>query len=748
MSGNGIYPKKPYSIGAAKAVTVTKRSKEKIIPVRHNTPGNIILVHGVNDTGSSYAAVERGLCEGLTTRLSGDLTPASYKLPDDTDRLHLVEDPDAVFFKRTINAETLSPVIPFYWGFREETEMVQIDSKLSRGQALDRNGNRLDRDFSKGGGPFANATSTLPDMWNKGKWGVARALDIAQQDATHPVLNNPGRMYMILAARRLAALICMIRDYDNDETVSIVAHSQGCLISLLAQSFLIDPRMKADQPNARPADTLILAHPPYSLIDEISTSVKLIDGFSNEDLVMTGRYGPINGTQTVDARIRTLANIVNGTWSSKHPLPSFSEISNVKMHSGAVGKNWRAEDDRDNRGKVYLYFCPEDMTVALENVQGVGWQGIPMFHRAAENKIRPSILYKTFSDMGDGFRQRVFTAKLRPNPKSGQPVMLGAADSPYYFVLRQPGEKDYKHTEVSDTRFSRIFVRGKLDSTKNPRLGEDAEEARFKGVRKINGEALKKPARASMFEGAMMDSQGRPGAIERIDPIDASIAVTSNYGINEVWEYIEYEVNRDLVVDEQVFSSPAPSIFNGGVVSARKILGQIQDFLNRGKQLDNRSEVLSVYACSTSQNAFRPLSTPKILVKRTETGREARLRWQQKTVPRSFHGAIFGSQANHRNVTAYDVAIGGGKASSDPSFYDYLCQVADWRLQNDASIERPGIKKWSAFLNSHSGYFSVEKIWRRRIIEGNRNYYSTGQLPDLPLLPEGLPSSVLCELKT
>ena len=37
----------------------------------------------------------------------------------------------------------------------------------------------------------------------------------------------------------------------------------------------------------------------------------------------------------------------------------------------------RRGEDRDNRGKVYLYFCPEDTTVALENVQGIGWQGVP-----------------------------------------------------------------------------------------------------------------------------------------------------------------------------------------------------------------------------------------------------------------------------------------------------------------------------------------------------------------------------------
>lgn len=43
------------------------------------------------------------------------------------------------------------------------------------------------------------------------------------------------------------------------------------------------------------------------------------------------------------------------------------------------------------------------------------------------------------------------------------------------------------------------------------------------------------------------------------------------------------------------------------------------------------------------------------------------------------------------------------------NFYEYLCQVANWRLQNDASIERPGIRNWGGFLHSHSKYFAVGK---------------------------------------
>jgi hypothetical protein len=747
MAEQAVYPKKPYQVGAANAVTMTNRSKDKLLPVRHNTPGNIILVHGVNDIGNSYAAVERGLCEGLATRLSGDLRPANYRLPNSADKELIFDDPEAVFYKRTISDDTLSPVIPFYWGYREVSSKVQTNAKLSRGQALDRFGNRLDKDHSKGGGPFANATTTLPDMWNKGKWGVFRALDIAQKDATHPVLDNPGRMYMILAAQRLAMLICMIRDYDEDEVVSIVAHSQGCLISLLAQAFLLDPKMKAQQPNAKPADTLIMTHPPYSLIADIPKMVSAVDGYNEGDELMIGRYGHIDGIQTAGARLQTLANIVEGVWRKRNENPPIGELSDVKKYYGAVGKGWQCNADRDNRGKVYLYFCPEDMTVALANVQGIGWQGVPEFQRATSKATGKEILLEPRAALGAGFKQRVFTAKKRPDPKSGKPVLVGPAGTPFYFALRQPGEDDQAHTAVSDTLLSKKVIRGHLAGGISSRKGAGDEENRRQGIRQVSGEELKIPVEASLLEGAIADSTGRAGASEAVDPIDASIAITSNYGVNNVWQLIDYEVSNDVVLNKHPINSPYPNLYSGKVVAGRNLVAPLQTMLNGEKPLSACCEVLEVYVCVYQGFTFIPTTPPKILVRRTETPNEARFRWQHQFVPRSFHGAIFGGQANHRNVTAYDVAIGGGKASSDPEFYRYLCAVADWRLQKNRRLRKPSVEWWDNFSEKYAAYVRCEPEWRSYLISANSEYYSHGVLPDrLPVLPEGLPDSVICEL--
>lgn len=766
-----LYKKLPFSRGNGEGVTLPGHGNKKIVGVRHNLPGSIILVHGVNDIGVSYDAVESGLCEGLAERLRGDLTPGTYRMPQAADRDKLEEDPDAVFYKRQITDDTHSPVIPFYWGFREETAHVTDWRKTPHGQAIDRYGNRLDRDYSKEGGPFANATTSLPEMWNRGKGNAYGSLDWASHDATHPILKNPGRLYMILAARRLAALISMIRDYDADETISIVAHSQGCLLSLLAQAFLLDPKMQKDQPGARPADTLILCNPPYSLIDELPMSAALADGYSGADPQMTAnqdRYRYINGGQTLHARLTTLANIVGGVHGKKHHAPAFAELTDTKKHVGAVGPKWDAAGDRDNRGKVYLYFSPEDMTVAFAGVEGIGWQGVPDFQRGHRREtpqadtmtsiddFRPpqsvpaTVVRKPLSELGPGFFQRVFTLKRRPDFRNGKPVLVGEA--PHDFALRVPGEDDQAHTAVSDSWISNHSLREHLPSTGGAPDSLPPEERERFGLRRITGEALAKPVPASLGEGAFPDAQHRYGASENVDQIDAAISITSKYGIDgHHWECIADPGGIAAALHGyQPVTSPRPDLYSARVAKLNEQCATLTEKLNRDKKVEDRCEVKSIYVC-LEVGFERPLKPPKLLIERTETPNEARLRWQKTATPRSFHSAIYGGRKNHSQVTAYDVAIGGGKAPTHPLFYKYLCAVADWRLKDppDKEKSRPGILEWSKFLEQFAAYWEDERPWRKTLIEGNQIYYTTGKLPaDLPLPPEGLPHCVIVESMT
>lgn len=143
--------------------TLPNRVNDRPVATARALPAVIVLMHGVNDLGVSYPAQEQGLCQGLNERLSRkDMEPAGYRLPPKERNDKLLDDPDAVYFRR--DEKGYSPVIPFYWGYRELRSKVQTNTP--HGQYLDRYGNRMDKSGAQGGGHFANATSNLPDMWS------------------------------------------------------------------------------------------------------------------------------------------------------------------------------------------------------------------------------------------------------------------------------------------------------------------------------------------------------------------------------------------------------------------------------------------------------------------------------------------------------------------------------------------------------------------------------------------------------
>ncbi|MBD8564070.1 hypothetical protein IFU01_07320 [Oxalobacteraceae sp. CFBP 8763] len=94
------YPKSEYVIKRDNALLQPCRISDKVVDVPREQPCNIIVVHGVNDVGTSYGAVEEGLCAGLQDRLLRKFKPGTYRMPGAKDKETLLDDPDAVFFKR------------------------------------------------------------------------------------------------------------------------------------------------------------------------------------------------------------------------------------------------------------------------------------------------------------------------------------------------------------------------------------------------------------------------------------------------------------------------------------------------------------------------------------------------------------------------------------------------------------------------------------------------------------------------
>lgn len=366
--------------------TLGEVAQTRNVGVPRPMPGIVILVHGVNDVGEAYQNQEKGILAGLGKRLNRqDFYAHEWK-------------------DYRITAPGRSPIIPFYWGYKPVThDDYRADQKRYREEvgkqsdqahlpydayqedneenkkALGNDGkgpfkfhndnlkNALDAHFAKNGGTFANATTTIPDMLGPGAggFGVAAAgfasLHLNDGDFTHPVYENPHRIYQFFAAQRLADLIIQIRQplVTRNDVINIVAHSQGTIITMLAN-------MLVKQAGYDPVNCVILNHSPYSLESRVFENIQ--PGYQ----------------QTNAARQNTFKNFCRLMYTQWKGGGKIAEGELQAMEASCTLRKpsdnpLRADDRycRSNDGKVYNYFCPNDGVVSLENVQGFGWRGIP-----------------------------------------------------------------------------------------------------------------------------------------------------------------------------------------------------------------------------------------------------------------------------------------------------------------------------------------------------------------------------------
>ena len=557
-------------------------------------------------------------------------------------------------------------------------------------------------------------------MWKSGAPAFGGFIDWLSGDPLRPVLEGPGRMYFVLAAQRLAALVRMIRNYDPQDTVNIVAHSQGCLIALLAQAFLMED-------GHRTADTLVLTHPPYGLEP---TFLGTLSSGGGKDPAMEQLYASLRGLQTVRARLDTLINIVRGVAAQRRDGWSADELAHMKR-GGLHSLAWAPGNDRDNRGKVYLYFCPEDMTVALGNVQGIGWQGVPdqldgrhpAYTRPGApqpaSPAAPLVKRKPLQELGPRFLQRVFTQK--PREVGGKTAAFPVGLDPCHFTLRLEGEPDKDH----------VLPKAATLRTHLPEADPSRPTAPA-GRRFINGEPLPKPYPADLYAGALSSNPEAPGSqLESIDPIDAAVAVSRDQGLGTL---------EQRIPDPRPAKPPQPLYPDDRQPLGALERAEVQALLNAGKAEGDQIKLESA----------TPRPDGQLDIERRESPNEARLRYQNDTSPRSFHSAIWASKANHAHVTAYDIAVGRGRAVSDKAFYAYLCAVADWRLKDPPPNEknRPGILTWRKFEGRHAQYFDCEPPEIQEIVRGNCDYYSTGVLPACVPTIDRRPPAVVAETTT
>ncbi|RXT68911.1 T6SS effector phospholipase Tle3 domain-containing protein [Pseudomonas syringae] len=642
-------------------------------------PGVVIFLHGVNDPGASYSMVESGLCQGVNERLDRpDLVPGRYgaeydiakkKLRakqqlEDQDK-QLLDDPDTHLYRRdTDDPKTRSLLIPFYWGYRADPSEISRDKNNAptklRDQYQDIQGNRLDRHFGKAGGYFVNATNNLLEMYDKGL-PLTMRLKIARKTLpnTHFLGDNPHRRYYVLAAHRLAMMVKEIRRVSPDETITIMAHSQGTLITLLAQALLVDG-------GHRCADTIIMVDTPYCLFPEVTPK--------DQDT------------------LTTLTRIVAQVTQAPHTQPPLSDLCNPATYCGRSGPQWSPTQgtrkdkgkvgnltvfpERDNRGKVYLYFCPDDTTVALDDVRGIGTFGVWDIH-GKDSTRNPMAELKAVR-----FYQRMWTKRYRDD----SPVMVGKP--PGYDLLRAKNESRY----AGDSWFAGLLSKGPTE-----------EGHRIL----INAEQLYPPHAPAMFGGEEENYRGDQNKSGRDRPDDANKAnAVGNPRAKLRWHFVRNHT---------------------GSIDLERELAQ----WNMGKAPGQQTRII-IKRRLTGDGAPRPSDTYEIL--REDTPDEIREFMDESNSTEvldfnSYHSGLLRSPENHQWVTAMDIAIGQAKCLDDPAMRDVLVAIADWKMD----------KKKFEVVEKLPGWIKLSDE-AQALVKASNAYYERGIFPPPELVPLTPPS--------
>jgi hypothetical protein len=123
--------------------------------------------------------------------------------------------------------------------------------------------------------------------------------------------------------------------------------------------------MLVKQAGYEPVNCVILNHSPYSLESRLAEDIQ------------PGHH------QTSDARVQTFKNFC-ALMATHYKGGEITEADILAMEAACTlrkpSDNPLRTDTRyrrDNNGRVYNYFCPNDGTVSLKNIQGFGWRGIP-----------------------------------------------------------------------------------------------------------------------------------------------------------------------------------------------------------------------------------------------------------------------------------------------------------------------------------------------------------------------------------
>ncbi|PKO30299.1 MAG: hypothetical protein CVU34_19535 [Betaproteobacteria bacterium HGW-Betaproteobacteria-7] len=313
-------------------------------------PGIIIFVHGVNSEGEWYADAEQHLLAGLNNRLGrDDLQPRSFD--DDNKRPNL-------------DSSATSPIIHFFWGYRAPDGQERKWKVPLRDNSEERE-SAWKKDYTPkpplywGGGAFQNGCNSLPLLWSergfsRRVWAAFLPVDVQgmNPEVDRQLQDAPPRTYYAHAAGRLADLVRRIRGKYPSDTITLIGHSQGTQIVLGTLALL--------EPDNQP-DCVMLLNGPYAL-----------------ETKMTDSLAQGNDAPTEKARRNTFENIV------RHFMKGYRQMTDdliAKLRVGSTPEKeyWtpKLPGERDNTGRIYVYFNPHDRVMGSTAMQSIGWQGLP-----------------------------------------------------------------------------------------------------------------------------------------------------------------------------------------------------------------------------------------------------------------------------------------------------------------------------------------------------------------------------------
>ncbi|RZT31314.1 T6SS effector phospholipase Tle3 domain-containing protein [Cupriavidus agavae] len=333
------------------------RAEARIPP---HMPGVIIFVHGVNSEGEWYDRAEKALCDGLNERLG--LGDTEFKLRSNTYVERSTETRLRHERRYDVTKPGNSPIIRFFWGYREPDEncgQYKIPLRNICGTDYWKRGEGDRGPWFWGGGPFQNGTNSLQQMWS-GK-GFSRSLmgfidlESLNTEPERQLQNAPSRDYYPHAAQRLANLIDKVRRAYPHDTVTVMSHSQGTMIAMAATALC----------RTRAPDALFVMNSPFSLDDKVT------------DWATCGSERP-----TSDARVKTFRNIANRIKNDKRALDDRLKAL-LMVGKCRDGGPWRPDSfitpeisERDNHGRLYVYFSPHDRVMGITALTSIGWQGL------------------------------------------------------------------------------------------------------------------------------------------------------------------------------------------------------------------------------------------------------------------------------------------------------------------------------------------------------------------------------------